>query len=100
MMARNRSARHYRKLPAALMFVGIVLLVAEAAYANGDGGQVNLWPYIKPTGLITLSLMLVAAGLAALRKVRPRLMLRLHKVFAALTVVSALCHATLVFLSG
>jgi len=26
--------------------------------------------------------------------------LRLHKIFAALAVISALCHATLVFLSG
>jgi len=80
--------------------VCVVLCVAGAAFADGEGGRVNLWPFIEPTGLVTLSLIVITAGLAALRKIRPRTMLKLHRIFAALAVLSALCHATLVLLSG
>jgi len=99
MVPSDRSVRCYQRLFALLVGVGVVLLFAEATHA-GEGGEVNLWPYIKPTGLVTLSLLIAAACLAAFRKARPRLMLKLHKISAALTVISALCHATLVFLSG
>ena len=99
MLPNHRPARHFRRSLATISILGIVLLVAETAHANGGGTQVGLWSFIKPTGLITLSLIIIAAGLAGLRKIRPRLMLKLHKIFAALAVVSALCHATLVFLS-
>ena len=84
----------------AIAGVGVLLCIAGTAFADGEGSQVNLWPFIEPTGLVTLSLVIIAAGLAALRKLRPRTMLKLHRIFAALAVLSALCHATLVFLSG
>lgn len=100
MMSQSRGMLPSVKPLAVIAFAGIVLCMAPAAHAAGDGDQVNLWPFIKPTGLTTLSLMVIAAGLAAMRKIRPRLLLKLHKIFAALTVVSGLCHATLVFLAG
>jgi len=99
-MSQSQPALPIPKTFAATLLVGTVLCMARAAHAAGEGGQVNLWLFVKPTGLTTLSLVIIAASLGAMRKIRPRLMLRLHKIFAALAVISALCHATLVFLSG
>ena len=100
MMVQCRATPPVVKPLAVIALVGTVLCLAGAAHAAGDGEPVNLWPFIKPTGLTTLSLMVIAAGLAAMRKIRPRLMLKLHKILAPLGVVSGLCHATLAFLAG
>jgi len=95
-----RTASRSRGAITAIAVLSVVLCIAGRAFADGDGSRVSLWPFIKPTGLVTLSLIVTAVGLAALRKIRPRTMLKLHKIFAALALLSALCHATLVFMSG
>jgi len=100
MKPQRRTASRSREAITAIAVLSVVLCIAGRAFADGGGSRVNLWPFIKPTGLVTLSLIVTAVGLAALRKIRPRTMLKLHKIFAALALLSALCHATLVFLSG
>ena len=95
-----RTASRSRRAITAIAGVSVVLCLAGQVSADSGGSRVNLWPFIKPTGLVTLSLIVIAVGLAALRRFRPRAMLKLHKIFAALALLSALCHATLVLLSG
>ena len=83
----------------ALAAAAAVLCIAGSALADVEGGHADLWRFVEPTGIVTLSLAIITAGLAVLRKRSPRLLLKLHKIFAALTLLSAVCHATLVFLS-
>ena len=53
---------------------------------------------VKPLGVVTLVLLLLTAGAGLFRRRSPRVLLKLHKILAALTVISALCHAAIVFL--
>jgi YHS domain-containing protein len=54
---------------------------------------------IEPLGLTTLSLLSVTFCLGFFMKKKPRVMFTWHRRLACVTIVVALCHATLVMLS-
>ncbi len=63
---------------------------------------VSLFSLAKPTGILTLSLVGLTVCLGLLRRVRrlkPRLMLKLHKIMGFCALISGLIHATIVLLT-
>ena len=67
---------------------------AEGGHAADD--ETGAAQLIEPLGIVTLTLLLLTAGAGLFRRLKPRLLLRCHKVVALLAVLSALAHATLV----
>jgi len=65
---------------------------------HAHGGGITAASLIEPLGITTLTLLLLTAGAGLLRRKSPRLLLKLHKALALLTVLAGLSHATLVFL--
>ena len=63
---------------------------------------VSLFSLAKPTGILTLSLVGLTVCLGLLRRVRrlkPRLLLKLHKIMGFCALISGLTHATIVLLT-
>ena len=54
---------------------------------------------IEPMGIITLSLLVLTAGGRLFRNKVPKSLVRWHKYFGIITVISALVHATLVLIA-
>ncbi|HUT33477.1 MAG TPA: hypothetical protein VNE39_08370 [Planctomycetota bacterium] len=72
----------------------------EGAHADNHEHAVGFaWGMLlKPLGITTLVLLALTASTGLLRRKNPRLLLKCHKALALLTVLAALCHATLAFL--
>lgn len=73
--------------------------LADAHAADHEHAEFNAAALVKPMGITTLSLLVVTACLGFFRKKSPRILLAWHKRIAVLTIISAACHATLVFLT-
>lgn len=58
----------------------------------------NVLALIEPLGISTLSLLSATALAGLFMKKNRRVLLRVHKTLAILTVISAICHASLVLL--
>ena len=73
--------------------------LADAHAADHEHAGLNAGALVEPMGITTLSLLVVTACFGFFRKKSPRILLAWHKRLAVLTIISAVCHATLVFLS-
>lgn len=60
----------------------------------------SIYELIQPLGIATGVSLLVTASCALLRRKNPRVLMKLHKTMAVVTILIALTHATLVFLSS
>lgn len=56
--------------------------------------------FIEIAGGITLCLLVITILLSLFRRLQPKIMLRLHKVFGFATLIAALCHFALIMFSG
>lgn len=68
---------------------------------GNDAHEFSLISLVKPTGIMTLSLVALTVGLGLLRRVRrlrPRLLLKLHKIVGFCALGSGAVHATIVLL--
>ena len=54
---------------------------------------------VEPLGATTLSLLVITLCLGFLARKNFQLLFKWHRLLAILTLISALCHATLVFLA-
>lgn len=79
---------------------------AKAGRGEHENGvyarEFSLMSLIEPSGILTLSLVALTVCLGLLRRVRrlkPRLILTLHKTAGVLTLLSGIIHATTVFLA-
>jgi len=54
--------------------------------------------FIKPIGIVTLSLLVSTACAGFFMRRRPKFLLRWHRRLAIATLISGLSHTTLVFL--
>ena len=69
---------------------------------DSPGPRVSLFSLAKPTGILTLSLVGLTVCVGLLRRVRrlkPRRMLKLHKITGFCALISGLTHATIVLLT-
>ena len=60
----------------------------------------SIYELIQPLGIATGVSLLVTASFALFRRKNPRVLMKLHKTMAVVTILIALAHATLVFLSS
>jgi hypothetical protein len=58
-----------------------------------------MYEWIKLMGIITLCLVACTVALGLLRRLKPRPMLRIHKVCGVAALISGAAHATLVMLA-
>ena len=72
---------------------------AAREHHNHEHAQFNAAALAEPMGITTLLLLAVTACLGFFRKKSPRILLAWHKRLAVLTIIAAVCHATLVFLT-
>lgn len=86
-----------------LALFGAVLCLSNEAVADESGGPdhehgfgLSLFSFVKPLGICALGSALVTFGTGLARRRLGRRFLRVHKIFAWLTVGFALCHGTLV----
>jgi YHS domain-containing protein len=75
------------------------IALADAHAADHEHAEFNAAALVEPMGITTLSLLAVTACLGFFRKKSPRILLAWHKRLAVITIISAACHTTLVFLS-
>lgn len=59
-----------------------------------------IYEYVKPTGILTLSLLAATVCIGLLRRRKPRLLLKAHKTLGVCALISGLTHGLIVFLSG
>lgn len=90
-------------LPAIIFFLGFALgdsaLPAEDAgheHNHSEHGSFSLVSVVKPLGICALSLLLITFLIGLFRRKLGRRFLKLHRIFAFLTVIIALCHGILV----
>lgn len=85
--------------------LGIATALAWAQSASAPAGQAmpgatqTLARFIAPLGAATFILVLSAVASAIFRKVKPRTMLKLHKLLGAAALVVGACHGLIVLLS-
>ena len=72
---------------------------AAARPHEGQEHEINLWRLVGPAGVLTLALVIATVATALLRRLRPRPLLKVHKVLGVCALISACVHALLVFLS-
>jgi hypothetical protein len=73
---------------------------AAAARPHEDGEHdIDLWRLVGPAGAVTLALVIATVATALLRRLKPRPLLKVHKVLGVCALISACVHALLVFLS-
>ncbi len=123
---RDRASYHFRagplRRPAArlILITGIACIVGSGAvlripalavagttgmyeYKNHDHvHEFSLISLAEPTGILTLSLVGLTVCLGLLRRVRrlkPRLLLKLHKIVGVCALCSGVVHATIVLLT-
>ncbi len=80
-----------------------VLCLRNVAVADESGSHehehefgVSLFSFVKPLGICALGSALVTFGTGLFRRKLGRRFLKVHKIFAWLTVGFALCHGILV----
>ena len=73
---------------------------ARRAGADGEGPSgVHLRQLVEPFGLATLSLLIITFCFGYFMKKSPKVLFKWHRRAAYVTIIVALCHATLVFLA-
>ena len=70
----------------------------ESGHEHARHGHLEWADLAKPMGITTFSLLAITASLGLLMKRKPRVLRKWHHRAAALTLISAACHATLVIL--
>ncbi len=69
---------------------------------DGHAHGISLFSLAKPTGILTLSLVAITVCLGSLRRLRrlkPRLLLKLHKISGLTALISGVIHASIVILT-
>jgi len=66
---------------------------------HGEEGESFLMSLVEPFGATTLTLLLCTACSGYFMRKKPKVLFKWHRRLAYTTVVVALCHATLVFLT-
>ncbi len=84
-------------LPLLPQFGGIVAQLDQER--EGPGYELTLAGFIKPVGIITLSLLVLTVAAALLRRRKPKFLLKWHKRLGIITLVSAIVHFILVLIA-
>ncbi len=66
--------------------------------AGHNSVRQTLSQLVKPAGITTLSLLIITVSAGLLRRKKPKLLLKWHKRFGIITLVSAIVHAVLVLI--
>ena len=70
--------------------------LADEGSEHEHGSGISLFSFVEPLGISALTLVLITFGTGLLRRRLGRRFLKVHKIFAFLTVGVALCHGILV----
>ncbi len=88
-------------IPAVIIFLGFILCSSvlaseETGSAAHHESSLSLLPLIEPLGICALSSLLITFLTGLFRRRLGRRFMKVHLIFAILTVVIALFHGTLV----
>ncbi len=93
--------RHWKMVFLAAV-VSLFLIAGPSVAASGDDhskddNSINWWSLVKPLGSATLVLLLCTAALGFTRKLNYKVIIKLHKISAILTIICALSHGIIIF---
>jgi hypothetical protein len=83
-------------LLAALCLPNVAVADESGSHEHEHEFGLSLFSFVKPLGICALGSALVTFGTGLARRKLGRRFLKVHKIFAWLTVGFALCHASLV----